>query len=216
MLDNDFLIRMIKQYVIFLARILKIEGAYNYPAALLLIDETMLRFLGISSKKLNKLDDEKLLKLIMDGESYNKDKCIVCASLLVEEAKIYEKMYMPEEYYPRYLKALLILLKSHLYEYRLDKHQFLSVSDIFKKADIFELPDNIYLLMSQYYEDAGAYSKAEDMLYNVFEKNKDKSAVQKISDFYLRMLQISDEALVNGNLPRQEVLQGINDLKNYN
>ena len=57
------------------------------------------------------------------------------------------------------------------------------------------------------------YNKAENILFEEFEKNKSE-AIYKIGlDFYQELLDKSNEDLIKNNFSKQEVLQGLVDLK---
>lgn len=80
------------------------------------------------------------------------------------------------------------------------------------ESSIFdELNERIF----QYYRITGRYSKAEDLLYsmiNVSSYIDKKRLIEEGNLFYKNILNKTDEELERGNLPRNEVLDGINEL----
>lgn len=74
-----------------------------------------------------------------------------------------------------------------------------------------ELNEKIF----QYYRITGRYSKAEDLLYSMIDKSSyidKKRLIEEGNMFYKNILSKTDEELENGNLPRNEVLDGMNEL----
>jgi len=63
----------------------------------------------------------------------------------------------------------------------------------------------------RYYERMGRYDRAEDVLYEILEVKPEFS--NEGVQFYERLLKRSDEELVKGNLPRDEVLEGMQEMK---
>jgi poly-D-alanine transfer protein DltD len=59
----------------------------------------------------------------------------------------------------------------------------------------------------------GNYNKAENILFEEISKNKTDKMFQIAMDFYNLLLQQNDEKLKNGNFSREEVYQGIKDIK---
>ena len=80
------------------------------------------------------------------------------------------------------------------------------------ESSIFdELNEKIF----QYYRITGRYSKAEDLLYSMIDASSyidKKRLIEEGNLFYKNILNKTDEELEHGNLPRNEVLDGINEL----
>lgn len=65
----------------------------------------------------------------------------------------------------------------------------------------------------QHYERTGEFAKAEDALYALLESDPENPAVVEFGRaFYQRILAKTDRALVEGNLPRSEVEDGLRNL----
>ncbi|MDY2729113.1 MAG: DUF6483 family protein [Clostridium sp.] len=65
------------------------------------------------------------------------------------------------------------------------------------------------------YELLGKYDKAEDVLYEMINKakDKDKEKMKKLGiDFYNRLLNKNEDDLIKGNLPIEEVKESLKDL----
>lgn len=59
----------------------------------------------------------------------------------------------------------------------------------------------------------GKYNEAENMLFKELSKNPSKYLVKAGKDFYNMLLSKSDEELAKANFSREEIYQGLNDMK---
>jgi hypothetical protein len=59
----------------------------------------------------------------------------------------------------------------------------------------------------------GEYNKAEDMLFETMNKNSSKATYQVAVSFYNLLIEKSDEELEKGNFTREEVYQGLEDIR---
>ena len=63
--------------------------------------------------------------------------------------------------------------------------------------------------MMAYYEQQGAYAAAEDVLFDMLEDDDSDAARATGREFYSRMLSLTDDELEAGELPRDEVTEGL-------
>jgi hypothetical protein len=59
----------------------------------------------------------------------------------------------------------------------------------------------------------GEYNKAENMLFKTINKNSSQEIYQIAVNFYNLLLEKSDEELEKGNFTREEIYQGLQDIK---
>lgn len=59
----------------------------------------------------------------------------------------------------------------------------------------------------------GEYNKAENILFEAISKNNSQGIFEISLNFYNLLLEKSDEELEKGNFTREEVYQGLNDVK---
>jgi hypothetical protein len=75
-------------------------------------------------------------------------------------------------------------------------------------------PVETLTILMRHYEATGQFAKAEDALFSILDAVAADSAVIGFGRaFYERTLRRSDAALVAGNLPRSEALQGLSELE---
>lgn len=76
------------------------------------------------------------------------------------------------------------------------------------------LPMPTTLLLFSYYERYGQYGKAEDTLFHVMDDNPAESEIAELGlGFYDRLESMADDRLERGGLPRDEVREGLEQLK---
>jgi hypothetical protein len=75
-------------------------------------------------------------------------------------------------------------------------------------ADMFQM------LLNRFVSE-GNYNKAENMLFNELDKNNSYEMNKIAADFYHLLLEKSDEELRGGNFSREEVYQGLEDIKKF-
>ncbi|KEI74949.1 hypothetical protein N486_03855 [Clostridium botulinum B2 128] len=75
-------------------------------------------------------------------------------------------------------------------------------------TDLFKI-----ILNKLFYE--GNYDKAEDLIFEELEKNDSPEVYEIAVEFYNALLQKSDEELNEGNFSRDEIYQGLDDIKRF-
>ena len=61
----------------------------------------------------------------------------------------------------------------------------------------------------------GEYNKAENIIFDELNKNNSHEMYLVAVDFYNLLLEKSDEELANGNFSRNEIYQGLQDIKKF-
>lgn len=214
MIKNDFIKRILEQVAIAMSEVLNLKRTKKHNDALVLLDETMQQLLGISSKTITSLPYEELAYLVKRGDSSDPDRLLVLSSLLKEKGDIYDELNDTSEFYNHYLKAfnLLIYTFNNYDDIDLKKYA-LSVEDFTDKLGHYVLPDETNINLFQYYKKAGQYSKCEDLIFSMIENNDDKDDLINMGiDFYEDLKLKSSDELEAGNLPIDEVEDGLQSL----
>jgi hypothetical protein len=73
--------------------------------------------------------------------------------------------------------------------------------------------DTLQIILKRLVND-GEYNKAEDILFETITKNISQETYQVAINFYKLLFEKSDEDLAKGNFSREEVYQGLEDIKN--
>jgi len=223
MVNKDYILRIAERYGRFLAIMLHLRAANKHEEALIYIDELFLQTTGLTTGFINSASEEMLLNMLSPMGVFNVEKCLWMAVLLKEEGDIYEEQEKATESYHRYLKALHLFLEVEFRTYDIkDLDIAKSILDILNKLAEYELPLKTKSKLFRYFEKIGSYARAEDILFEMVEAEEKEPAGDEITgdqvidegiDFYKRLLVKSDADLKAGNLSREEVKEGWEQLQ---
>ena len=214
MINKDYLLRMAEKVGRALATIIGLRQYNKDEEALIYIDDQLLKMVGLTSRFLNSLSEEMLLKTISPLGTLNVEACLWIASLLKAEGEIYESQDNALASYYRYHKALYLFLTLILHEpVPNDLDIYEDVDTLINRLDDYELPITTRTLLFAYYEQRGNYARAEDTLFDLLETDNEvhqtSSLRRRGQAFYTRLRTKSDADLLNGNFSREEVEEGI-------
>jgi hypothetical protein len=215
MVNKDYILRIAERVGRALAVILGLRQANKHEDALIYIDDLLLGTVGLTSSFINSVSEETLLHALAPFGTLNIDKCLWVAALLKAEGDVYHDMDNTTESYYRYLKALNLFLEVQLSEKATSSSTFYGdIETLLKQLEEYELPTHTKSKLFPYYELVGTYAKAEDMLFELLGAN---DAPQDIKEqglaFYQRLQQKSNADLAAGNLSREEITEGIAQLR---
>ncbi|MBV9230296.1 MAG: hypothetical protein JOZ18_13365 [Chloroflexi bacterium] len=214
MINKDYILRLAEQLGRTLAIILGLRKADRNEDALIYIDDLLLQMLGFTSRFINSLSEDMLVRTFSPLGTLNVEACLWAASLLKAEGEIYEDMGNSKESYYRYVKSLRLLLEVLLYEHiDNDSDFYVAAKDLLNKLEDYELPRSTKEKLFTYYEHIGQYAKAEDTLFELLEDDStDSMLVERGQAFYARLLTKSNSDLIAGNFSREEVQDGLAQL----
>jgi hypothetical protein len=215
MINKDYILRLAEQFGRILAILLRLREYNKHEEALITIDDLFLRYLGLTSRLINSLSEEMLLQTFSPMGTLNIHSCLWAAVLLKAEADIYEDQENHTEGYYRYLKALYLLLVSLLHDPTVaDTDLSINVDELLNRLEDYELPLSIKQQLFAYYEHMGHYALAEDTLFDLLETNQhDPGLIEHGEAFYQRLLLKSNADLAAGNFSREEVEEGLQQLR---
>jgi hypothetical protein len=108
-----------------------------------------------------------------------------------------------------YLEAFDKLQESAFLEYYSD------IDKLVANLGDHALPESVRVKLFAYYEAAGKYSKAEDVLFETLGASTDAAWIEAGRQFYQRIAAKSDAQLTAGNLPRQELEESRAELARF-
>lgn len=141
MIHRDYIMRMIEQLNKVLAKVLFNKNLKQYDAAILEIQESGEKFLGLNWKMIEQLSDKDIVDLLKIGGELNVAKTIVAASLLKEEADILTHLGKEDESWRANLKAFSLFVEVLIAEPSDDIIN--RTKEILLKIEGFDLPANI-------------------------------------------------------------------------
>lgn len=221
MASRDYLIRQIEQLTSVLGKILGLKREQKPKHALLTIDEFLKRTYGMSTKLLDSLPEQELLRMCDTQTLEGRDKLYTLAILLKEEGELQRMLGNEELADKRLLKSLRLLLT---YAELPEDEQASTAEAIDEQLQAYTetgraLPMELAAKVWRYYGRAGQFAKAEDELFRLLQQAAavgDPRIGHWIAeglDFYQQLLELDDEQLACGNLPRNEIQDAIQELQ---
>ena len=211
--EKDYIMKIIQQFTNAVARIMGLKAENKIEESQVVLTDTLKDFTGLNTEILEALPYEILLQRV-SGQT-NSEKSLILAELLYQQADIYEIKGELSRARNLYLKnaniMINVLLKgdNSVLEQNQDK-----VNELIEKIGLLNVPRESLLLLFQYYELTTEYAKAEDVLFELMDKTEaNKDLVAKGIAFYERLLNKDQADLQKGNLPMDEVLEGLGNLK---
>jgi len=191
----------------------------QYQEAFAIIDKECVQLLGLPSGLVSELSTSELIAILTSGEveDVGREKCSMVAALLKEAGAIHAARNRVDESYGYYLTALNLLLEVLLRNDGLEMPDYApTVKELVVELKAYILPVETSVMLLHHYEQIGAYAKAEDTLFKVTEDAPGYTEVIQMGiAFYKRLQHQSNDALVAGNLPRNEVEAGLEELRTH-
>ncbi|QBD78285.1 hypothetical protein EPA93_20695 [Ktedonosporobacter rubrisoli] len=217
MMNKDYILRLAEKFGRALAIILRLREYNQYEEALIYIDDLFVQSVGLTSRFINSLSEDMLLQTFSPLGILNVEACLWTATLLKAEGEIYQDQGNNDESYYRYIKSLYLFLAVLLQEQPDNvPEQTQQVTELLEKLGSYELSNTVKLKLFAYYEHLGQYAKAEDTLFELLESGPvTPTLLGKGQDFYARLLAKSESDLANGNLAKEEVREGQEQLQRF-
>jgi len=187
----------------------------EYEKALELIDGAFKDFFRLGSKFFNSLSEENLLELARTNSIMDVDKCIIMAKLLMEEARVFEKLHDKNGSFYLYAKSLYLYVEAYEYaeeETDLDTY-FSDIETLIIKVSDYKLDAGLQKQLIRYNLKKGAYDKADNILYDLLEETGfSEESKGYAAEIYKALLSREDAELVKGNLTREEVMESLESI----
>ncbi|TGE34939.1 hypothetical protein E4K67_28050 [Desulfosporosinus fructosivorans] len=208
--------KMIRQFTNAIAKIMGLKTESKIEESQEVLTDTLKDFTGLNKEVLEVLPYEILIQNVSGSKNTNTVKSLVLAELLNQQADIYEITGEMSRARNLYFKSLNIMINvisdsdNSILKQNQDK-----VNDLIEKVRGYDIPKESMLLLFQYHELTNNYAKAEDILYKLIEETEaNNDLVAKGIAFYERLIHIDPSELKKGNLPIDEVLEGLANLEN--
>jgi hypothetical protein len=198
---------MIRLATAALTHVLGLKKAGQYQDALQEIDQALDQLTGLRSNLINSMEDDSLLALFNGQNGPDLDRMLLVAELLKEEGDLFALEGNREQSLLRYNRALILYLEVALgggpdtYS-----EPDAKIEAVLKLCEGRPLRAETWLTLYAYFEQVCSFDRAENAI-NAYlaasEQAEDILAERR--DFYLRLLEKSDQDLEGGGLPRQTV-----------
>jgi hypothetical protein len=216
---DDYVRRLIAEMGRAWARIVALIRARRFPDARTAAEQAIPQLLGLSLHDARTLAPPELLARLMIGEApaEGRDKCAALVALLKALGDISSAEGDADagaEDHRRALELLLTLL-AQAPDYTPPDYAP-GVAELAEALAMYQLPLATNQLLIGYYEQRGAYARAEDVLFEMLEGDSTDAQLLAFGrEFYARLLRQSDERLAAGDLARPEVEAGLAELRRY-
>ncbi len=217
MIKRDYVLRLVEQLGQAVAQILKFRQRGQYEAALGVIDRISRQFSGLGVDSLARLSANELSALLTFDQPAETacEKCVSLAALLKQQGAIAAEQGHTEASVDCGFKALHLLLLAHTIGSRITLPDYVpKVADLVAELDTCTIPTSTNLLLMQYYEQEGAYARAEDTLFEMLAAEPGNGELVEVGlSFYERLSQQTEKALAAGNFTRAEIEAGRAELR---
>jgi hypothetical protein len=213
MFTNDYIMRQIEMLVRGIAAIMGLKQENRLEESAALCTETLRKFFGLQDRSVEELPWRDLMAVASLGGVPDAERCALLAQLVKEKADV--AAMQGGKASALYGKALSLYLYAWLADESLHTAEHGGrIDELIGIAGCDARPDELLQFLFKYYEQTGRYGKAEDELYNLIQsQGGGGDALGQGRAFYLRLLGRSDEDLIRGGLPRDEVVGGLKDLQ---
>jgi tetratricopeptide (TPR) repeat protein len=216
---QDYILRHIQQAGRVWARIVRLIKDRQFETAHMVLDQAYRQLIGLSPEAvLERTPNDLIARLRFDeSPAAGRDKCLALAMLLRASGDTAAAQGDSATAADAYHKTLLLLLDAVLRDPGLALPDYVpTVESLDAELSAHALPVTTQQELLLYYEQAGVYAKAEDILWAMLQAAPgDCELVGVGRALYARLQQLGDAALIAGNLPRAEVDGGLADLDIY-
>jgi hypothetical protein len=217
MIRQDYILRMIEEFMQVLSRIASLKRGQLWREADGVLDAEFQRLVSAGAQAVSQMSETELLAKLIQGEPTQvvHHKTLLLTTLLKEAGDLALAQNRMAEGRTCYLKALNLLLET------LARAEALALPDFVPKAEVFvqalqnsPLPLDTQARLMQHHERLGEFGKAEDALFAMLEAEPNEPRLLDFGiTFYQRLKSQSDTSLSAGNLPRAELNAGLAELE---
>jgi hypothetical protein len=212
MLRKDYIMRLIEQLGVAMARIIALKNNNQAHEALKEIEQACEKYLGLDPRVIEAASGEALLGLMSMGGKFDPRRAVLLGELLKEEGELYEMESMAERSYWGYTRSLWLFLESMNSDPAVRTPENLEDTRfVLGKLARYELSPELKSRLFCYYEWNGEFDKAEDMLFDLLDRDR-HAWVERGMQFYARLGAKPDAELARGGLPREELELGMKEL----
>ncbi|MHB1128420.1 MAG: DUF6483 family protein [Bacillota bacterium] len=216
MFQKDYIMRMIEQFANVLAKVMGLKSTHKHEESMQVLNDALYDFTGLSEETIAKLSYRDIINIVCGANEINPEKCFMLAELLKEKADVFANMDEMNKAFNLYLKSLNVYVEVIL----INKTSYLepnfgTIDQTINILKQYQLPYETQKLLFQYYEHIMKYDKAEDELFDLLDQDSSDSNVllSEGAAFYERLKRKRPEELKRGNLPMDEVLEGMEKIK---
>lgn len=220
MVRRDYILRMIEQIGVAWTALVKIAGLRangQYEQVELLLDQVLRQHLGFGGDTPGRLSADELIALVRLGQTASVDEAVITKRLLLLGAILRERAELsvaqgnPDEAADFAAKALRVELTVLVEEEHDDERARAALDPLLGLLADYEIPGSLKEQLWLFHERQGEFADAEDWLFALLESQP--TMLPEGIAFYERLAALPDEALRRGDLPRDEVVAALAELR---
>lgn len=219
MFQKDWLLRQLEMLAALSARILALRRSGDNKAAQALIDETYRELFHLEPGLLTLMPPEFLIDKVRSGNRIDGHRALVLAALLREHAGTGEANDLPlseDSAQQALLQRSLAVFLACAEDGTLppEHERIYDLRQTLDAVDYESLAPELKYRLFHFFEDAGQYAEAENVLFDLIESSAAPQAlIAEGIAFYEWLLEQDDADLAAGNLPRDEVDESLARLR---
>ncbi len=211
---QDYILRMIEEFGVFLAKLTARILNREFSEAMKQIEAFYRENLALDAGLIHTFSDSALIALLLKNGELGAPQVLNLARVLLLDADLTSRPDAGHEDRMPIARVKYLLSFSLLMEIALRDGQSLNaqartdLDSLAVKIADWELPATLAYKLYRYHEYKGRYGKAEDALFKLMDSGYPE-VVSEGRMFYRRLSSLSDAELLQGNLPRAELQDGI-------
>ncbi|ERI95042.1 hypothetical protein HMPREF1982_00528 [Clostridiales bacterium oral taxon 876 str. F0540] len=214
MIKNDYFKTKMKQLSETITKILELNKTQQFQESHEAIGEAFKQLLGLNQELAENLSYTDLMNFVASYESTEGAKLLILAELLKLDGDIFKAEGDVMKAFNISLKSFNIYVNAILKDYDLLDQSKGNIESILNDINEYEIPFESKKLLFQYYEITKKYDKAEDIFYELIEDSNNSEDIVNLGIcFYERLLGKTEEELEKGNLPKDEIEETLNSLR---
>jgi len=177
------------------------------------LDQELKNKFGLTKEQLVSLDAEYLINLIETMETDTAVALVRLAGWIDAQGTVYEAQKLETESYHTRLQELMLRMEAALGKELSNAHLDGRIDTLVAMMNAYVLPEKTMLKLMEYYEKTTRFDKAENILFELLEEYiTEANMVQHGLKFYERLMNANVTELAAGNLSREEVQEGFDEL----
>jgi hypothetical protein len=204
MLQEDYIIRMIRLAVAALQAIFGFKRSGSYQQAMDLIAVTLAQLTGMDDRLINSLDDASLLRVLSNRQGPDYDRMLIVADLLKESGDVHAALGQPVDSQAGYQRALMLYLEAALGPVEYSPEELgARIDGVLAGLANQSLPlESLYRLW-YYYEKNKQFGRAIQALDELFRQaGSDPELKEQGLAFFQRLASLEDTELDAGGARR--------------
>lgn len=210
MFSEDYIVRLIRQAMQVISRVLLLRREERYPEAYQALDQMLEEVTGMPAGMFKLLDDEAVYSALQVAGELDVDRLLIVADLLAAEGEVAIAQKMDDAGQSSLQRSLKFYLEAffyHLGETTSTVQPLEALERILPTIDRSRLAPDMLLSLLSYDEMTGQYGRAGNWL-GLMAGNPETAAEAGVvsREFYQRLLERPDSDLDAGGITRQEVV----------